>query len=137
MNDRPKTVYLIPEGYREAPRLLTPQELEALLEHYPDTGWEPKLAPLKHLLRCDWIERASLPGLGDLWVDEEGKLNGSVVNPVASVLYFSALGFPDLVVGRGVLIIEPSLEPSKIEQMVRDAWERVSEYRKVVEASLN
>lgn len=135
--NRPKTVYLIPDGYREPPRLLTPEERESLFEHYPDTGWEAKLEPLRDMIRCSLVELVELPGLGELWIDEEGKLNDSLVNPVATALYVSAGVSWDLIVGRGVLIVDPSLDPEKAELILREAWSRITEYRKVAEGSLN
>lgn len=50
-----------------------------------------------------WIECVGLDINLDLWVNEEGKLNGLPINPVATLLWEKYLGKTDIIVGDAVI----------------------------------
>lgn len=101
---QPTVVYILSEGTADA-RLLTPEEISTLFTKYKDTGWEPKLKALYALCGCETVELVQQPGLGDIWIDEEGLLKGRLPNPIASTLYQNHL------VGTAVLVVNPMMEP--------------------------
>lgn len=51
-----------------------------------------------------WIECVALPNLDiDMWVNEEGKLNGLAPNTIGTMLWITQYGYTDLIVGDIVL----------------------------------
>lgn len=108
---QPTIVYVLFEGTADA-RLLTPKEISTLFTKYEDTGWEPKLKALYALCGCQTVELVQLPGLGDIWIDEEGLLKGRLPNPIASTIYQNHL------VGTAVLVVNPIMEPRIVIEII-------------------
>ncbi len=73
-------------------------------DRYPDTGWEPEIDWLYAKLACDCVDMRTIEG-GQLWFDDEGKLRGRVINPIATLLY--AGGAVDPIVGHALLVLDP------------------------------
>jgi hypothetical protein len=128
MTTKPVAVYVFPEG-SESPRRLSAEETETLFDHYEDTGFEPKLEALYRLCDCDCVELVVLPGLGSLWLDEEGRLKGRKVSPVASVLYQCAVNPGGDVVGTSVLVVDPSMPASTVDEMFAEMHAVIARYR--------
>jgi len=128
MTTKPVAVYVFPEG-SDSPRRLSAEETETLFEHYKDTGFEPKLEALYKLCNCDTVELVVLPGLGNLWLDEEGRLKDRKVSPVASVLYQSAIDPDGDIVGTAVLVVNPEMPASTVDEMFAEMHAVISRYR--------
>lgn len=73
-----------------------------------DTGWEPNLIWLYEKLACSCVDMRNVEG-GQLWFDDEGKLRGRPINPIATLLY---AGAADPIVGHAVLVLDPEQYPS-------------------------
>lgn len=54
-----------------------PEKVRAPGMYYWDTGHEPNLDWLKATIGCRYVEVVRLP-IGDLWIDEEGRLKPEV-----------------------------------------------------------
>jgi hypothetical protein len=50
-----------------------------------------------------WIEHVGLESNLDLWVNEEGKMNGLPVNPIATLLWMKYFGATDIIMGNAVI----------------------------------
>lgn len=74
------------------------------LERFHDTGWEPDLDWLYKKLACSCVDMREIDG-GQIWFDDEGKCNGRVINPIATLLY---TGTADPIVGHALLVIDPA-----------------------------
>lgn len=72
-------------------------------EVHPENGKAFTLQELYRHTECDLVEMVGLPNGDIMWLDEEGKLNGSPYNPVATALYNSPF---DVVMGT-VLVVPP------------------------------
>ena len=100
---------LTPEGNKLL-KILDKDELDAALILYPDTGWELEYEWLKSVLR-GYVELVDLPGVGEMWIDEEGKLKNLPVNELATTLFQICNGPYDVIVGTAVVILDPTFVP--------------------------
>lgn len=111
---------LTPEGNKLL-KILDKEELNAILLLYSDTGWELEHAWLTHVLRDGYIELVRLPGVGELWIDEEGKLKNLPINEIATTLFQICNGPYDVIVGTAVLILDPiHIPPDKVSSWIAE-----------------
>lgn len=104
MYDKPSVVFVLTD---EGARRLSDAEADAFMQKYEDTGWEPRLESLYEACGCSMIDVRDLPGLGQLWFDDEGRLAGKGVNPVASALYEHCYRTGEGILGDAVLVLYP------------------------------
>ena len=121
---KPSLVYLLVEGVTGAPRKLTEEEIDAQFERHEDTGWEPKLRSLYDMIGAEVIDCASLPGLGTLWFDDEGRLSGRKANPVASSLYNDFYRTQKGIVGNVLLVPTDDAPPNVVDAAISLLWKR-------------
>lgn len=124
MFEKPTRVWILPERgeLRGDARLLSEGELKDAFAKYSDTGYEPKLDWLYKMMDCATIDMREIPGLGHLWLDDEGFMRGRTVSPVATVLYQSCYVQDAPVVGTCVLVVYPDAEVDD-EKTIAKAWE--------------
>lgn len=133
MWERPTHVWLLPEGQEAEPRRLEEGEISEAFDRYSDTGYEPKLDWLYKTLSCSTIDMRELPGLGHMWLDDEGLLKERQISPVATVLYQSVYVQQSPVVGTCLLVVYPQAAKDGLDQMaVSKAWEAYKRYLKGV-----
>jgi hypothetical protein len=75
-----------------------PVEVEAETKTYEDTGVEPCGDWLRKTIECEMFQLVPTPE-GDLWCDEEGKLNGAPINEAATAEFAKYLFPGDYFVG--------------------------------------
>ena len=112
MRNKPSGVIILdltPEGNKLL-KILDKDELDAVLILYPDTGWELDYEWLKGVLR-GLIEFVDLPEVGEMWIDEEGKLKGLPINQLATTLFQIHNGPYDVIVGTAVIMLDPAFVP--------------------------
>lgn len=133
MWQRPTRVWLLPEGREAEPRRLGEGEISAAFERYSDTGFEPKLDWLYETLGCSTIDMRELPGLGHLWIDDEGLLKDRTISPVATVLYQHCYVQQSPVAGACVLVVYPEAAKDGLdEKVVNQAWKAFQRFQKGV-----
>jgi hypothetical protein len=87
---------------------------QVAMREYEDTGWEPDLDWLYARIGCRTVEYASLPDVGQLWIDEEGKLSKRPLNLIGTLLYQAAAlvagvgAIDDVIVGPAILVMDPT-----------------------------
>jgi hypothetical protein len=126
---KPSLVYLLPEGWTGNPRKLTPDEIDAHFEQHEDTGWEPKLRSLYDMIECELIDCRSLPGLGTLWFDDEGRLSGRKQNSIASSIYNDAYRTREGILGNALLVPTDDAPPDVVEAAISLLWKMVQRSR--------
>lgn len=124
MMTMPKRVWVLPTDPMEEPKQVPEERLPEIFAHYPEeTGYEPKLEFLYKVIDTDCIDLRVIPGLGTLWLDDNGLLRDTPeVNPIATCLYAKhfmagAQGHP--VVGTCVLVIDPNTPEGADEDELR------------------
>jgi hypothetical protein len=103
MHNKPSGVVILdltPEGCKLL-KILDKDELDAVLILYPDTGWELTYDWLKHVLRDGFIEHVRLPGVGEMWIDNE----------LATTLFHICDGPYDGIVGTAIVMLDPDFVP--------------------------
>lgn len=124
---KPSLVYLISEGATDAPRKFTEEEINSHFELHDDTGWVPKLRSLYDMIGAEVIDCASMPGLGALWFDDEGKLSGRTANPVASSLYNDVRRTRKVISGNVLLVPTDDAPLDVVEKVVSLLWKRAQD----------
>ena len=85
-----------------AVRITTDGQVTAV---HPANGSDFKLEELRQLIGCQTVELIYLDHGLEMWIDEEGKLNGSHINILATVIFRTNFSLDDVVMGN-VLICE-------------------------------
>lgn len=72
----------------------------------PENGSDFSLSELYRHIDCTTVERLPLQGRQWMWMDEDGKINGSAYNPMASGLWglYKPAGYADQYIHGNVLI---------------------------------
>jgi len=118
----PRVAYIISASLDTIPRKLSPEEISTIFEQRDDKGVLPLFATVRSMLRCEKLAVCVMPGLGNIWFDDEAKSKQLPENEIATMItQMTTDGM--LLRGDALLVPTDYSDPDNVEACVTALWE--------------